>query len=461
VKKKNNVPFNAQGKMEKKKIVIMGAAGRDFHNFQVCFRDDPAVEVVAFTAAQIPGIENRIFPAELSGPGYPLGIPIWPEENLADIIRDHRIKEVVFAYSDVAHTEVMHKASLALAKGADFVFLGPQRTMLKSSVPVISVCAIRTGCGKSGVTEYIWDVLDKEGIRSVVIRHPMPYCDLNRMRVERFATLHDLDQYVCTVEEREEYEHLVNKGIIVYAGVDYESILSSAEKEAQVILWDGGNNDFSFIKPDLEIVVLDPHRKGHERLYHPGETNFLRAQVLVINKVDTAGKEDVDFLENSAMRFNPRSTLVRTASRIYVENGDQIRGKKVLVIEDGPTVTHGEMPYGAGFYAAEKYGAGEMIDPGPYAVGSIKTILKSYPHLKKILPAEGYFPEQLKDLEATIRQTPCDLVLIATPIDLSRLIRISQPALRVTYRVEDWDDPKLRGVVKNFLCQKIPKRISA
>jgi predicted GTPase len=325
--------------------------------------------------------------------------------------------------------------------------------MLESSVPVISVCAIRTGCGKSGVTEYIWEELSKEGIRSVVIRHPMPYCDLNRMRVERFATVNDLDKYVCTVEEREEYEHLVTKGIIVYAGVDYEAILKAAEEEAQVILWDGGNNDFSFIKPDLEIVVLDPHRKGHERLYHPGETNFLRAQVLVINKVDTARKEDVDFLKDSAMRFNPQAALIQTASRIYVEKGDQIRGKRVLVIEDGPTVTHGEMPYGAGAFAAQKYGAAEMVDPHPHAVGSLSSILKQYPHLKKVLPAEGYFSEQLKDLETTIRQTPCDLVLIATPIDLSRLIQINQPALRVTYQVEDWDEPKLSNVVKSFLRQ--------
>jgi predicted GTPase len=305
------------------------------------------------------------------------------------------------------------------------------------------------------VTEYIWEVLHKEKIRAVVIRHPMPYCDLNRMRVERFATVNDLDKYVCTVEEREEYEHLVAKGIIVYAGVDYEAILRAAEKEAQVILWDGGNNDFSFIKPDLEIVVLDPHRKGHERLYHPGETNFLRAQVLVINKVDTARKEDVDILKNSAACFNPQATLIQTASRIYVEKGDQIRGKRVLVIEDGPTVTHGEMAYGAGVFAAEKYEAGEIVNPGPYAAGSIRTILQNYPHLKKVLPAEGYFPEQLKDLEATIRQVPCDLVLIATPIDLSRLIQITQPALRVTYRVEDWDEPKLSDVVKVFLRKNL------
>jgi predicted GTPase len=442
--------------MGKKRIVIMGAAGRDFHNFQVCFRDDPSVEVVAFTASQIPGIANRIFPPELAGPHYPLGIPIRPEEDLADLIRGQRVDEVVFAYSDIAHIELMHRASMVLANGADFVLLGPKRTMLKSSSVVISVCAIRTGCGKSGVTEYLWEGLRREGVQPVVIRHPMPYCDLNRMRVERFATIQDLDKYLCTVEEREEYEHLVTKGIIVYAGVDYEAILRSAEKEARVILWDGGNNDFSFIKPDLEIVVLDPHRKGHERLYHPGETNFLRAQVLVINKADTAHKEDVDFLKSTARHFNPQATLIQTASRIYVEGGDQIRGKRVLVIEDGPTVTHGGMPYGAGAFAAQKYGAAEIVDPRPHAAGSLISVLKQYPHLKNLLPAEGYFPEQLKDLEATIRRTPCDLVLIATPIDLGRLIQIDRPALRVTYRVEDRDEPKLSDVVKNFLRKKLP-----
>jgi predicted GTPase len=439
--------------MERRRIMIMGAAGRDFHNFQVCFRDDASVEVVAFTAAQIPGIENRIFPPGLAGPLYPRGIPIWPEENLSDMIREQQVQEVIFAYSDVSHVELMHKASRALAAGADFTFLGPGKTMLRSAVPVISICAIRTGCGKSGVTEYIWDSLHREGIKTVVIRHPMPYCDLNRMRVERFAAPEDLDKYLCTIEEREEYEHLVDKGIIVYAGVDYEAILRAAEKEARIILWDGGNNDFSFIKPDLEIVVLDPHRPGHERLYHPGETNFLRAQVLVINKVDTARQEDAEALIQSSGLYNPKAALIRTASRIHVEDGGQLREKRVLVIEDGPTVTHGGMSYGAGVFAARRYGA-EMVDPRPYAVGTLKAVLDQYPHLKNILPAEGYFPDQLKDLETTIRQTPCDRVLIATPIDLSRLIRIEQPVLRVTYRVEDWDEPKLSSLVKDFLHKR-------
>jgi predicted GTPase len=436
------------------KILIMGAAGRDFHNFQVCFRDDPSVEVVSFTATQIPGIENRMFPPELAGPLYPRGIPIFPEENLPEIIKREGIHQVVFAYSDIAHNDVMHKASLALSLGADFVFLGPNRTMLKSGVPVISVCAVRTGCGKSGITEKVWEILKEKGIRSVVIRHPMPYCDLNRMRVERFATLEDLDRYTCTVEEREEYEHLVVKGITVYAGVDYEAILRAAEKEAQVILWDGGNNDFSFYRSDLEIVILDPHRPGHERLYHPGEVNFLRAQVLVINKVDTAPRESVYRLLASIAQANPRAKVLQTASRIDVDGGERIKGKRVLVVEDGPTVTHGGMPYGAGALAARQHGAAELVDPRPFAVGSLKSVFKSYPHLTQILPAEGYFPEQLKDMEATIQQTPCDLVLVATPIDLSRLIRISQPVLRVSYRVEDWGKPTLEEVIEDFLQGK-------
>jgi predicted GTPase len=358
---------------------------------------------------------------------------------------------VIFAYSDIAHTDVMHKASLALSLGADFVLLGPDRTMLKAAVPVISVCAVRTGCGKSGITEKVWEILEERGIRSVVIRHPMPYCDLNRMRVERFATLEDLDRYTCTVEEREEYEHLVVKGITVYAGVDYEAILRAAEKEAQVILWDGGNNDFSFYRSDLEIVILDPHRPGHERLYHPGEVNFLRAQVLVINKVDTAPRESVNRLLASIAQANPRAKVLQTASRIDVDGGERIKGKRVLVVEDGPTVTHGGMPYGAGALAARQHGAAELVDPRPFAVGSLKSVFKSYPHLTQILPAEGYFPEQLKDMEATIQRTPCDLVLVATPIDLSRLIRISQPVLRVSYRVEDWGKPTLDQVIEEFL----------
>ena len=437
--------------MNKTKVIIMGAAGRDFHNFQVCFREDPSTEVVGFSAAQIPGIENRVFPPELSGPLYPQGIPIFAEPELPAIIRRHGIQQVILAYSDLSHEEVMHRASLVMSLGADFLMMGPDRTMLRSTVPVISVCAVRTGCGKSGVTERLWKILNELGIRSVVIRHPMPYCDLQRMRVERLATLEDLDRYVCTVEEREEYEHLVAQGIVVYAGVDYQAILKAAQKEARIILWDGGNNDFPFYHSNLEIVVLDPHRIGHERLYHPGETNFLRAHVLVVNKVDTARKADVEKLKATAAEFNPRAVLVQTASRINVERGERIRGKRVLVVEDGPTVTHGGMTYGAGFLTAQKYGALQMVDPRPYAVGSLKTCLEQYPHLKCILPAEGYFPEQLKDLETTINQVPCDFVIVATPIDLRQRIEISQPVMRVTYRVEDWGLPTLRQVVEGFI----------
>ena len=437
--------------MDKTRIVIMGAAGRDFHNFQVCFRNDPSIEVVAFTATQIPGIGNRIFPPELAGSLYPQGISIFPEEKISEIIRNYKIQQVVFSYSDVSHVEVMHRASLALSLGADFILLGPDRTMLPAAVPVISVCAVRTGSGKSGVTERIWQILKEKGIYAVVVRHPMPYCDLNRMRVERFAGMEDLDRYLCTVEEREEYEHLVVKGITVYAGVDYEAILRSAEKEAQVILWDGGNNDFSFIKPDLEIVILDPHRQGHERLYHPGEVNFLRGKVLIINKADTASKEAIDSLLASVAEYNSRAVVLQTASRISVEGGERIKGKRVLVIEDGPTVTHGGMAYGAGTLAARRYEAAGLIDPRPFAAGSLRTVFENYPHLTQILPAEGYFPEQLRDLEATIQQTPCDMVLVATPIDLTRLIKIPQPVLRVSYRVEDWGEPRLEEVIENFI----------
>jgi predicted GTPase len=440
--------------MERTRIVILGAAGRDFHNFQVCYRDDSSTEVVAFTAAQIPGIENRLFPRELSGPLYPQGIPILPEVELSHIMRDYKVQQVIFAYSDLSHVEVMHRASRALSLGADFVLLGPDRTMLKASIPVISVCAIRTGCGKSGITERLWEILQDRGIRSVVIRHPMPYCDLNRMRIERFAVMKDLDHYACTVEEREEYEHLVRKGIVVYGGVDYRAIMEEAQKEAQILLWDGGNNDFSFIRPDLEIVILDPHRAGHEDLYHPGEINFLRAHVLVINKVDTAKKEDVDRLITKAHQSNPKAVLIQTTSPIFIEGGEKMRGKRVLIVEDGPTVTHGGMAYGAGVLAARNYEAGEIVDPRPYAVGSLKSIFQQYPHLKNVLPAEGYFPAQLKDLETTIHQTPCDLVLVATPINLTRLISISQPALRVIYRIEDRGEPSLTQIVDQFIREK-------
>ncbi|MEJ5377966.1 MAG: GTPase [bacterium] len=432
----------------------MGAAGRDFHNFLVCFKDDPTVEVVAFTATQIPGIAGRLYPAELAGPLYPKGIPILPEESLEQLIRDEGIEQVVFAYSDLSHLEVMHKASKALAAGADFCLLGPQSTMLRSRVPCISVCAVRTGCGKSGVIERIWEILNLAGIHAVVLRHPMPYSELSRKRVERFQTLEDLDRGTLSLEEREEYEHLVAKGIVVYAGVDYSEILDAAEKEAQVILWDGGNNDFPFISPDLEITVLDPHRPGHERTYHPGEVNLLRAHVLIVNKVDTASPEAVQRVLASATQMNPKARIIQTASRIEVHDGQKIRGKNVLVVEDGPTVTHGEMGYGAGVLAARAHGAKSLVDPRPHAKGSLKEVFMAYPHLDKVLPAQGYFPEQLRDLEATIEATPCDLVTVATPIDLSRLIRISRPVARVTYKVEEVGPPGLEPVIREFLREK-------
>ena len=440
--------------MERIRTVIMGAAGRDFHDFQVLYRDDPSVEVVAFTATQIPGIDSRTYPAVIAGPLYPDGIPIVPESQLATLIREKDIAKVVFAYSDVAHVDVMHKASIVLAAGADFELIGAERTMLPSTKPVISICAVRTGVGKSGISRYVWELLAEHGLKGVDIRHPMPYRDLTAMRVERYASLQDLDDLGVTVEEREEYEHLIEVGAVVMAGVDYADILRAAEFEADVVIWDGGNNDTPFIRPDLEIVALDPHRPGHERLYHPGEVNFLRAQALVINKVETADPAKVAALREAAKRYNPEAVLIETDSTVVVVGGDeQLRGKRVLVIEDGPTVTHGGMAYGAGVVAARRAGA-EIVDPRPYAVGSLKGVFDSWTHLTEILPAMGYCPEQLADLAATIAAVPCDAVIIATPIDLSRLIDIPQKAVRVTYGVTDRGDPTVRDLVEGFLRKR-------
>jgi predicted GTPase len=440
--------------MDRIRTVIMGAAGRDFHDFQVLYRDDPSVEVVAFTATQIPGIDSRTYPAVIAGPLYPDGIPIVPESELATLIREKDIAKVVFAYSDVAHVDVMHKASIVLAAGADFELIGAERTMLPSTKPVISICAVRTGVGKSGISRYVWELLAEHGLKGVDIRHPMPYRDLTAMRVERYASLQDLDDLGVTVEEREEYEHLIEVGAVVMAGVDYADILRAAEFEADVVIWDGGNNDTSFIRPDLEIVALDPHRPGHERLYHPGEVNFLRAQALVINKVETADPAKVAALREAAKRYNPEAVLIETDSTVVVVGGDeQLRGKRVLVIEDGPTVTHGGMPYGAGVVAARRAGA-EIVDPRPYAVGSLKGVFDSWTHLTEILPAMGYCPEQLADLAATIAAVPCDAVIIATPIDLSRLIDIPQKAVRVTYGVADRGEPTVRALVEDFLRKR-------
>ncbi|PKQ37377.1 MAG: GTPase [Actinobacteria bacterium HGW-Actinobacteria-1] len=439
--------------MPRTRTVIMGAAGRDFHDFLVRFRDDETTEIVAFTATQIPGIEGRTFPPELAGPLYPAGIPIVHERELSALIKEQGVERVIFAYSDIAHVDLMHKASQVIADGADFMLLGADPTMIPSTKPIISVCAVRTGVGKSGISKRVVSALKARGLRAVDIRHPMPYRDLLKMRVERYATIEDLDNYGVTIEEREEYEHLVIEGIVVYAGVDYEAILREAEKEADVIIWDGGNNDLPFYKSDLEIVALDPHRPGHERLYYPGESNFLRADVLVINKVNTADPAAVAGLRAVSASLNHDAVLIETASTITLNDPESVRGKRVLVIEDGPTVTHGGMPYGAGAIAARDAGAAELVDPRPAAVGSIAGTLQAYPHLTEVLPAMGYSAEQLRDLELTIAGTDCDVVIVATPIDLSRLITIPQPTVRATYAVTDASEPTIDDIVAAF-CDK-------
>jgi len=433
-----------------KKVIIMGAAGRDFHNFNTYFRDNKDYRVVAFTATQIPDIEGRKYPAELAGKLYPKGIPIHAEAELNDLIAAHKVDDVHFAYSDVSHEYVMQKASQVLAAGANFVLLGPKDTMIKSRKPVISVCAVRTGSGKSQTSRRVAEILQKKGRKVVAIRHPMPYGDLVKQKVQRFADYADLDKHECTIEEREEYEPHIDKGIIVYAGVDYGAILRQAEKEADVILWDGGNNDFSFYKSDLEIVVADPHRAGHELRYHPGETNFRRAQVIVINKMDTAKKEDIDVVLANIKRINPKAAIVRANSPTIVEDGGRITGKRVLVIEDGPTLTHGGMKYGAGIVAARKYGAAEIIDPRPFAVGTIKKTFEKYNHLDNVLPAMGYGDKQTRELAKTIEAIDCDLVVSATPIDITRVIKVSKPILRVGYELEEIGSPTLKDLLKKF-----------
>jgi predicted GTPase len=428
----------------------MGAAGRDFHNFNTYFRDNKDYRVVAFTATQIPDIEGRKYPAELAGKLYPKGIPIHAEAELNDLIAAHKVDDVHFAYSDVSHEYVMQKASQVMAAGANFVLLGPNDTMIKSRKPVISVCAVRTGSGKSQTSRKVAEILQKKGRQVVAIRHPMPYGDLVKQKVQRFADYADLDKHECTIEEREEYEPHIDKGIIVYAGVDYGAILRQAEKEADVILWDGGNNDFSFYKSDLEIVVADPHRAGHELRYHPGETNFRRAQVIVINKMDTAKKEDIDVVLANIKKINPKATIVRANSPTIVEDGGRITGKRVLVIEDGPTLTHGGMKYGAGIVAARKYGAAEIIDPRPFAVGTIKKTFEKYNHLDNVLPAMGYGDKQTRELAKTIEAIDCDLVVSATPIDITRVIKVSKPILRVGYELEEIGSPTLKDLLKKF-----------
>jgi len=439
------------GIMSRQRILIMGAAGRDFHNFNTYFKGKPEFEVVAFTATQIPNIEGRRYPAELAGDGYPDGIPILPEEDLTDIIRKEGIHTVAFSYSDVSHEYVMQKGSQVMAAGANYMLLAPAFTQIESSVPVISVCAIRTGCGKSQTSRKLVSLLKRRGKRVVAIRHPMPYGDLTKQAVQRFASYDDLDEHNCTIEEREEYEPYIDRGLVVYAGVDYEAITRRAEKEADLIIWDGGNNDASFLKPGLEITVLDPLRAGHERIYYPGETNFLTADVLVINKYLQASTDQHDAVLTNIKEHNPGAEVVKGASKVTVDDPSGIKGKKVLVIEDGPTLTHGGMSFGAGMVAADEYGAAEVVDPRPYAVGSIKEAYEKYPNLGKLIPALGYYEDQLKDLEASIKATPCDLVLIGSPIDIRRVIKVDKPSMRVRYELEEIGEPNLAGILDEFL----------
>jgi predicted GTPase len=432
----------------KKRVLIMGAAGRDFHNFNVVYRDNPDYEVVAFTATQIPGIDDKKYPAALAGKLYPNGIPIYPESDLDKLIAELNVDEVVFAYSDQPHVKVMHKASQVLADGADFQLLGPKSTQIKSTKPVISICAVRTGSGKSQTSRAVVRALRAAGKRVVSIRHPMPYGDLAAQACERFATYADLDKYKCTIEEREEYEPHIDMGAVIYAGVDYEMIVREAEKEADIIIWDGGNNDFSFYVPDLEITVADPLRAGNELTYYPGETNFRSADVIVINKVDSATPAQLAEVRNSLYEVNPKAVVVEAASPVFVKDPDLIRGKRVLVVEDGPTLTHGEMTYGAGYVAAMKYGAAAIVDPHPYAVGSIKTTYEKYTQKMSILPAMGYSDEQIEDLRQTIEATPCDTVVMGTPIDLLRVMKLAKPSVRVTYELQEIGTPTVADVLK-------------
>lgn len=434
--------------MKKVKTIIMGAAGRDFHNFNVFFRDNPDYEVIAFTATQIPNIEGRKYPKELSGSLYPNGIDIYPEDELEELIKIHQIEQVVFAYSDVPHEYVMHKASAVMAAGADFRMMGIGTTQLQSKKPVIAVCAVRTGSGKSQTTRMVSKVMIDLGFKVAAIRHPMPYGDLVKQRVQRYASYGDLDRYECTIEEREEYEPHLDNGVIVYAGVDYGDILAQAEQEVDVILWDGGNNDFSFYVPDLTIIVADPHRPGHETRYHPGETNVHLADVFVINKVDTANPENVIRVRETISSLNPDAVIIEAASPLFVDDPDSIKGKRVLVIEDGPTLTHGEMAYGAGWVAARRFGASEIVDPRPFAVGGIAATYKKYPSTGPILPAMGYGDEMIKDLETTINQATVDMVISATPIDLTRIIKVNKPMQRVRYELQEIGQPTLRDILK-------------
>jgi predicted GTPase len=432
-------------------VIIMGAAGRDFHNFNVYFRNNERYCVKGFTATQIPDIEGRCYPSALAGRLYPEGIPVYADSRLADLIATHHIDLVAFSYSDVTHLEVMHKASLVTAAGADFIMIGASYTMLASTKKIVSVCAVRTGCGKSQTSRKVLGILQKMGKKVVSVRHPMPYGDLTRQVLQRFSSYADFETYGCTIEEREEYEPVIDMGAVVYAGVDYEKILRQAETEADVIVWDGGNNDTPFFKPDVHIVLFDPHRAGHESTYHPGETNMLMADIAIINKVDSARQEDVEQVRRTIQECNPRATILTAESLVKPEDPDAIRGKRVLVIEDGPTVTHGEMAYGAGVLAAQRFHALEIVDPRPHLKGSLKETYRKYPHIGALLPAMGYSKKQINDLEETVNRVDCDLVLAATPIDLSKLISIEKPVMRVRYEYGDKGLPTLEAVLKEKL----------
>jgi predicted GTPase len=440
-----------------KKVIIVGAGGRDFHNFNVAFRDDEDVEVVAFTAAQIPGIDDRVYPPALAGRRYPRGIRVAPEEKLTELINETHADEVIFAYSDVSHEEVMHKASLVLAAGADFRLMGPKSTMLQSSKPVVSVCAVRTGCGKSQTSRRVGQILLDAGLKVALVRHPMPYHDLEAIRVERFATLEDIDASNPTIEEREEYERPVEMGMVMYAGVDYKAILEQAQEEADVVIWDGGNNDFSFFRPDLSIVVVDPLRPGHALHFHPGEANLRMADVAVINKVDSATTEQLNMTVRDIAELAPLATIVRAESPVVIDDGPDLRGKRVLVIDDGPTITHGGMPYGAGLVAAWQVGA-TPIDPRPFAVGSIAKTLAKFPHIMEVLPAMGYGDEQLHELEATIDAADCDAVIAGTPMELDRVITSRHPIRNVTYTLEEVGSPDLTDLLQPVIAEAGERR---
>ena len=436
--------------MNRTRVLIMGAAGRDFHNFNVIYRNDPQSKVVAFTATQIPNIEGRLYPPELSGELYPDGIPILDEVDLSRLISEFKVDDVVFAYSDVSHEYVMHKASKVLKCGSNFKLLGGEKTMIKSNKPVIAIGAVRTGSGKSQTTRRVAEVLTDAGTIVAVIRHPMPYGDLTKQKVQRFATIEDLKKHDCTIEEMEEYEPHIDRGSVVFAGIDYKAILDKAEKEADIIIWDGGNNDMPFYKPDLFLVVVDPHRPGHELLFYPGESNLLMADVVVINKMDTAEPENIATVKANIASVNPGSTIIEAASPVTVEKPDVIKGKRCLVVEDGPTLTHGGMKFGAGIVAAEKFGATEVVDPRPWITGTIAETFESYPDIGKLLPAMGYGEQQIKDLEATINAADCDVVIIGTPIDLRRLLHIEKPSVRVTYNLKETGRPTVANVLEPF-----------